>query len=342
MGHHQTNGNPATFFLQGTLLTSAPVAIPAALYLYATGVFGLGSWSWWKGRQRRLADADTNRVIASKSIPMTGIGGINTMLKQIKQMTAAIAFMVVAFVGTTPAHALQFNAGDAVLALYGNGTEYYRKLGTISSLTSGGVSPFTIDNSFMSQLGGANPIQYTIVGVTGPNFSTTPTTTIEGSKIAASNTSSLSGWTSTRNGSIQQNTYFLKLGQWQNLLSTISGTEHTLSAGDPAAFTQATNFGTGNTLGGSFPLQMSTALDTTLHLLTRAFLPNGNTTAQTELGTAMLTAGGLFTFTAGAAPVPVPAAAVLFATGMIGLVGIARRSMGLSRKAHATNAVSRP
>jgi hypothetical protein len=31
------------------------------------------------------------------------------------------------------------------------------------------------------------------------------------------------------------------------------------------------------------------------------------------------------------APIPVPAAAVLFATGMIGLVGFARRSMGLSQ-----------
>src|SRR5262245_33298471 len=36
-GIQQMNGHPATFFLQGTLLTSAPVAIPAAVYLYATG-----------------------------------------------------------------------------------------------------------------------------------------------------------------------------------------------------------------------------------------------------------------------------------------------------------------
>jgi len=245
-----------------------------------------------------------------------------TALKRTAAVLAATTTL--AFAGLSgEAQALTFNAGDAVLVLYGNGTEYYRNLGSISNLASGGVSPFTIDSSFMSQLGATNTIQYTIVGVVGPNFATTPTSTIEGSKIAASNTSSISGWTATRNGGIQQQTYFSKLGQWQNLLSSISGTEHTLGSGDPAAFTQATNFGTGNTLGGAFPLQMSNNLDTTLHLLTRAFLPNGDQTAQTELGMATLTAGGLFTFTPAA--VPVPAAVILFGSGLIGLVGMARR-----------------
>lgn len=43
----------ATFFLQGKAIVdaAAPVAIPASLYLYATGVVGLGSWSWWRRRQ---------------------------------------------------------------------------------------------------------------------------------------------------------------------------------------------------------------------------------------------------------------------------------------------------
>src|SRR5262245_19444954 len=243
-----------------------------------------------------------------------------TALKQTLAVFAATATL--AFAGLSgEAQALTFNAGDAVLVLYGNGTEYYRNIGPISNL--GTLSPFTIDSAFMSQLGGGNPIQYTIVGAVGPNFATTPTSTIEGSKIAASNTSSISGWTAARNGSIQQQTYFSKLGQWQNLLSSISGSEHTLSSGDAAAFTKDTNFGTGHTLGGAFPLQMSNTLDTTLHLLTRAFLPNGDQTAQTEMGMATLTAGGLFTFTAAA--VPVPAAVILFGSGLVGLVGMARR-----------------
>jgi hypothetical protein len=39
----------ATFFLNGT----AVVPIPAALILYATGLFGIGSWSWLRGAGSR-------------------------------------------------------------------------------------------------------------------------------------------------------------------------------------------------------------------------------------------------------------------------------------------------
>lgn len=42
---------PATFVLRGVVDTGPqPVAIPAALVLYATGLFGIGSWAWWLRR----------------------------------------------------------------------------------------------------------------------------------------------------------------------------------------------------------------------------------------------------------------------------------------------------
>ena len=45
----------ATFVLRGVLDTGPqPVAIPAALVLYATGLFGIGSWAW---RRRRVGAA---------------------------------------------------------------------------------------------------------------------------------------------------------------------------------------------------------------------------------------------------------------------------------------------
>lgn len=41
----------ATFFLRGVAdIGTHPVAIPASLVLYATGLFGLSSWTWWKKR----------------------------------------------------------------------------------------------------------------------------------------------------------------------------------------------------------------------------------------------------------------------------------------------------
>ena len=47
-GKHE---GPATFFLKGVAeIGTHPVAIPASLVLYATGLFGLGSWTWWQRR----------------------------------------------------------------------------------------------------------------------------------------------------------------------------------------------------------------------------------------------------------------------------------------------------
>ncbi len=41
----------ATFFLKGIAeMGSQPVAIPASLVLYATGLFGVGSLTWWRKR----------------------------------------------------------------------------------------------------------------------------------------------------------------------------------------------------------------------------------------------------------------------------------------------------
>lgn len=41
----------ATFFLSGLVhFDTQPVAIPATMVLYATGLFGLGSWTWWRRR----------------------------------------------------------------------------------------------------------------------------------------------------------------------------------------------------------------------------------------------------------------------------------------------------
>jgi hypothetical protein len=251
---------------------------------------------------------------------------MNTTLTSLKQTTAVVSFALAAFAGTMPVQAVTFSAGDAVLVLYDGTTEYYRNLGSASTLTSGGAD-FNISASFMSQLTG--PIEYTIIGGNAANFGSLPTSTFEGSAIPSTNTSVITGWTASRNGAINQQNYWNAIVGWNGQVGSIAGSEHTLAASDARAFSAF--FGTDDKLAGAFPLRMSSNIETTLYLLGRNFLSPGDQTAQSGLGQAMLsllgTGEGRFTFgTTAAAPVPVPAAVILFGSGLIGLVGMARRA----------------
>lgn len=247
-----------------------------------------------------------------------------TLRKSAFKAMVVAGMLAVAGLGVIPqqAQALIFNAGDAVLVIYGNGTEYYRDLGPSSAIPSS----VTINASFMSQLGGVNPLEYTILGGNAANFGAAPTSTFEGTAIPSTNVSTISGWTATRNGSINQQQYWNTIVGWAGQIGTIPGSEQVLASSDTRSF--STFFGTADKLNGAFPLRMSTNIDSALFLLGRNFLPIGTQTAQSALGQAMLTllAGtgdGQLTFTASA--VPLPAAVVLFGSGLIGLIGIARR-----------------
>ncbi|MCG3774837.1 MAG: hypothetical protein JW395_1662 [Nitrospira sp.] len=247
-----------------------------------------------------------------------------TLRKSAFKAILAAGLLAVAGLGGIPqqAQALTFNAGDAVLVIYGNGTEYYRNLGPSSAIPS----TVTIASSFMSQLGGAAPIEYTILGGNAANFGALPTSTFEGTAVASTNQTALSGWAPATNGSINQQQYWNTIVNWATQVGTIAGSEHVLAASETNSF--STLFGTLDRLNGAFPRRMSSNIDTNLFLLGRSFLPLGNQTAQSALGQAMLTVlagsgNGQLTFAASA--VPLPAAVVLFGSGLIGLIGIARR-----------------
>lgn len=250
-----------------------------------------------------------------------------TLRKSAFKAILAAGLLAVAGLGGIPqqAQALTFNAGDAVLVIYGNGTEYYRNLGPSSAIPSN----VTINASFMSQLGPAITMEYTILGGNAANFGVPgPTSTFEGSAIPSTNTNLTTGWTATRNGNINQQQYWNTIVNWAGQVGTIAGSEHLLASSDTRAFSQTAFFGAGDRLGNAFPLRMSSNIDNALFLLGRNFLPLGNQTAQSALGQAMLTVltgsgNGQLTFTASA--VPLPAAVVLFGSGLIGLIGIARR-----------------
>jgi hypothetical protein len=207
----------------------------------------------------------------------------------------------------TAAHALQFNAGDLVLAVYGNGTEYVADLGTISNVVSNGVN---LDlSSILGTVGGTNTIKYTVFGYNG-------------TAITFGDSAPISSWTSSQKNSVFPNTLVNALVDYSNSLLTAGDTRNLFPQTDALSFSSKLNAAGSDTLGGSIssahPAMAN--IDTVLNLLQRT----GSASTLAQVGTGFLSSQtGNFVVSA----VPVPAAVVLFATGVIGLVGLARRRM---------------
>lgn len=218
----------------------------------------------------------------------------------------------------TSAHALQFSAGDAVLSVYGNGTEYVRNLGSMSNLINNGL---TLDlSSIMSQVSaGGNPLAFAIAGY---NSNT---------NIMFGSRSAIGDWTAQNKNQLSPNTLFSNLSGWGGLLASASDARNLFPQADPLSFSTNMNASGANTLGGAVPAARGgfAPVGELMHILTRT----GNAASLTESTIASLTAGGQLQIGQVAA-VPVPAAVVLFASGLVGLVGLARRRMsGTSQKA---------
>jgi Flp pilus assembly secretin CpaC len=165
-------------------------------------------------------------------------------------------------------------------------------------------------------IGPASSLQYTIVGFNGTEI-------FFGDRDAASAFSSL------QKNQVLPNTLTNALINWSGQLSVNPGnggvTGNLFLNTDPLSFTKTLNNTGAQTLGGSIPSVHpgGASIDTILNLLDR----NGAATTLATVGTAFLSSTtGHFTIGTVSA-VPVPAAVVLFATGIIGLIGVARRKV---------------
>lgn len=235
-----------------------------------------------------------------------------------KRTALAVVTAVAALGGE--AQALEFGNGDLVLALYGNGTQYLRNLGQVSNLFSGGSSvEFNIAPTDFVQVGGANPVKWALYGF-DLNSPTISTYSSSGTSLSAYNTTQLNSVSI----STMINAAMFQQGQ---MIGDGNVGIHLIPTSSSLSFSNV--FTPTESLGGSFPVSTEGRLGSLLHLL----LGNYDTNELSTIGHAILALdGSRLTINAGVpAAVPIPAAVFLFGSGLIGIVGIARRSMMMQR-----------
>ncbi|MBX3304365.1 MAG: VPLPA-CTERM sorting domain-containing protein [Nitrospira sp.] len=235
-------------------------------------------------------------------------------------MVAAAVTVATATAGMAgQAQAFEFDHGDLVLAIYGNNTEALYNLGAISTVLADGQSKSLDVSAGLAAAGvGGSPVKYTVYGASfTSDFSLQSVyggTTFDVSQI---NPDSL-GFSSQFGVTLAQQPFQVFDG-------------NTIAKTDPRSFTSVLNQDGSANLNGTWPVSFQGSLGDVLNIV-QGDLPNfgaGPYEIAGIVGRVQLTADGSVLFGnpgPDVAPIPLPAGVVLFGSGLIGLIGIARRS----------------
>jgi hypothetical protein len=220
----------------------------------------------------------------------------------------AVATAVAGIAGQ--AQAFTFGQNDLVLAIYGNNTEALYNLGTYSNLLAAGPSTdlFVGTAGLTAASVGTNAVKWTVFGwdLSLPDGQIHAATTFTPTQITGA-------------GALDFTSQFNPLSGWSGGFSG-----DTVSKSSTLSFTSVlNNAGTGK-MEGAWPVAMQGSLDQVLNIM-RGDVAN-NTFSQ--VGRVLFTSDGhLIIGNPGPAlATPLPGVVVLFGTGLIGLIGIARRS----------------
>lgn len=259
-------------------------------------------------------------------------------MNRVKKAVLALAGAAVMVTGamSQSAQAFTVTEGDLVLVMYGNrtsgeGTEALINLTSLTGLDmhqlTTGTTTTTVDVSAYLNAAGirdlnpaspAYPVRYSVLGYQADALT-------GGFSVKAGSSTNLNGGPG---GSVGNTANIFD--NWANLVT--DGNAPNLIPGQNGAvvsfgFAQSyTNrFGTAERMASGFSASMAANLDQLLYIV------KGDSETGDPLmgmGQAMLSANGVFQITGGQlAAVPVPAAVVLFGSGLIGLVGMARRNL---------------
>lgn len=235
-------------------------------------------------------------------------------------MATAVAVAAAVAVAGMPskAQALGFDPGQLSFIVFGGDNEYYRNLGSIDTVLANPTTQVTLTSQQLSDVTtnvGASGMRFSLLGI--------------GSDSLSLNTGSLP---SSPSQGQKDGTFYLNaldaFNGWSNSLASVSGGQ---TANNPLTLVKSSNQSYTSTLGVDGSINGFMGFNTTAapgSLLTLFRISNNGTSdVYTKLATATFDlASGTLIITSLAA-IPVPAAVVLFGTGLIGLVGIARRSL---------------